>query len=153
MEQIAILGVRYVTKNTNSATTLKSSPAQFVLFDMPLLLDRLVGFKHVNRRCAELAPYVVRHRTWCATFTRVEYFIARGSAPRFHPSKNSHRWGRRAFRHIGNIQNRLLKPLSGKGSPKNSATGSDALTVHGTVHDVLDFYFGLPYIGDLMCIQ
>jgi hypothetical protein len=39
LEQMAISGVRSVPKNTNSATTLKSSPAQFV----------------------HTAPYVVRH--------------------------------------------------------------------------------------------
>ena len=48
LEQIAISGVRSVPKNTNSATILKSSPAQFVLFDMPFHPDWLVGFKHFN---------------------------------------------------------------------------------------------------------
>ena len=46
---------------------------------------------------------------------------------RFHPENSATGEDRRAFGHIGNIQNKLLKELYGKGSPKNSTTGGDAL--------------------------
>ena len=149
LEQIAISGVRSVPKNTNSATILKSSPAQFVLFDMPFHPDWLVGFKHFNHdvmmchtytcavRCTALQSvkwmnceysYMICISWYMNCTARVKYCMARA---RFHPKPkwNSATGGdRRALGQIGNIQNKLLKPLSGKGSPKNSATGGDALS-------------------------
>ncbi len=46
---------------------------------------------------------------------------------RFHPKNSATGGDWRALGHIGNIQNKLLKALYGKGSPKNSATSGHAL--------------------------
>ena len=47
---------------------------------------------------------------------------------RFHPKNSATGGDRRALGHIGNIQNKLLKALYGKGSQKNSATSGHALS-------------------------
>jgi hypothetical protein len=47
LEQMAILGVRSVPKNTNSATTLKSSPAQFVHTCTILRCTALYSVRHI----------------------------------------------------------------------------------------------------------
>jgi hypothetical protein len=46
---------------------------------------------------------------------------------RFHPKNSAPGVDRRALGRIGNIQNKLLKALYGKGSPKNSSKGGHAL--------------------------
>jgi hypothetical protein len=99
---MAISGVRSVPKNTNSVTTLKSSPAQFV------------------HTCAirKTALHSVRH-----ILKSVPKFSERPRVrARSHP-KNSATDG-------VNIQNKLLKALYGKGSAKNRSTGGDALRMH-----------------------
>ncbi len=103
---MAILGVRSVPKNTNSATTLKSSPAQFV------------------HACAihSTALYSVRH-----ILKSVPKISERPRVrARFHPKISATSGDRRALGCIGNIQNKLLKALYGKGSPTNSVTSGHA---------------------------
>jgi hypothetical protein len=107
MEQMAILGVRYVPKNTNSATTLKSSPAQFV-HTCAICFTALYSVRHILMT----APKISERPRVCT---------------RFHPSNSTTNGDWRALGIIRNIQNKLLKELYGKGSPKNSTTGGDAL--------------------------
>ena len=95
---MAISGVRSVPKNTNSATTLKNSPVQFV---------------HAYA-ILSTASYAVRHIL--KTIPKVsERPPVRA---RFHPENSATGEDRRALGRIGNIQNKLLKALYGKGSPK-----------------------------------
>jgi hypothetical protein len=54
----------------------------------------------------------------------------------FHPKNSATGEDRRALGHIGNIQNKLLKALYRKGSPKNSSTGGHTLTVVGYLHKI-----------------
>jgi hypothetical protein len=98
---MAISGVRSVPKNTNSATTLKNSPVQFV---------------HAYA-ILSTASYAVRHIL--KTIPKVsERPPVRA---RFHPENSATGEDRRALGRIGNIQN------CGKASPKNSSTGGHAL--------------------------
>jgi hypothetical protein len=107
LEQIAISGVRSVPKNTNSATTLKNSPAQFIRTEA----KRSTALQAV-RHILKTAPKVSER-------PRVR--------ARFHPKNSAPGVDRRALGSIGNIQNKLLKALCGKGSPKNSSKGGHAL--------------------------
>jgi hypothetical protein len=99
---MAISGVRSVPKTTNSATTLKCSPAQCV------------------NACAicSRALYSVRH---------ILKSVPNGSAPVFIPKMAPPVGIGGHLDVIGNIQNKLFKELYGKGSPTNSATSGHAL--------------------------
>ena len=56
----------------------------------------------------------------------------------FHPKNSATGEDRRALGRIGNIQNKLLKALYGKGSPKNSSTGGHALKGGAQINRVQD---------------
>ena len=104
LEQMAVLGARSVPKNTNSATTLYSSPAQFV-HSCAICCTALYLEHHILKAVPKISGEQPRVRA------------------RFHPKNSATGGDRRALGHIGNIQSQLLQALIGKGSPKNSSTG------------------------------
>jgi hypothetical protein len=105
---MVILGVRSVPKHTNSATTLKSSPAQFV-HTCALRSTTLYSVRHILKSVPKISE---RPRV----------------RARFYPKDSATCGDPRALGRIGNIKNKLLKALYGIGSPKNSPTGGDALS-------------------------
>jgi hypothetical protein len=107
LEQMAISGVRSVPKNTNSATTLKSSPAQFV-HTCAIHSTALYSVRHILKSAPKISE---RQRV----------------RARFHPKNSATGVDRRALGRIKYIQNKLLKALYGKGSLKNSCTSGHAL--------------------------
>jgi hypothetical protein len=98
LEQMAISGVRSVPKITNSGTTLKNSPAQFV-------------YAYAIR---STALYAVRHILKTVPKSQNDHGRVRA---RFHSKNSATGEDRRALGRNGNIQNKLLKALYGKGSP------------------------------------
>ena len=94
---MAISGVRSVPKNTNSATTLKNSPAQFV-HAYAIRSTALYAVRHILKTVPKVSE---RPRV----------------RARFHPKNSATVKDRTALGPIGNIQNKLLKALYGKGSP------------------------------------
>jgi hypothetical protein len=106
---MAILGIRSVPKNTNSATTLKNSPAQFV-HAYAIRSTASYGVRHILKTVPTVSE---RPRV----------------RARFHPKNSATGEDWRALGRIGNIRNKLLKALYGKGSPKNSSTSGHALRI------------------------
>ena len=106
-EQMAISGVRSVPKNTNSATTLKSSPAQSV-HTCAIRSTVLYSVRHILKSAPKISE---RQRV----------------RARCHPKNSATGVDRRALGRIGNIQSKLLKALYGKGSLKNSSMSGRAL--------------------------
>jgi hypothetical protein len=109
LEHMAISGVRSVPNNTNSATTLKNGPAQFV-HAYAIRSTALYAVRHILKTVPKVSdwPWVRAHS---------------------HPTNSAAGEDRRALGRIGNIQKKLLKALYEKGSPKNSSTDGHALTV------------------------
>jgi hypothetical protein len=110
MEQMAIWSARSVPKNTNSATTLKSSPAQSV-HTWAICSMALYSAQHILKSTPKISE-----RQWVRA--------------RFHPKNSATGVDRRTReRMLGNIQNKLLKALYRKVSTKNSSTSGHALNV------------------------
>ncbi len=89
---------------------------------------------HSNKKPCSICP-CLRHTSY-GVVLGAPYFDDRSrnlrtttAGPRsFSSQKIAPGADRRALGRIRNIQNKLLKALYGKGSPKSSATGGDALT-------------------------